>query len=85
MNFAHVIAHLDGVLHPNEAALLALLDKSVPETPETIRIRDEIRRDIVRQMAQRAGDEVSEDGARSSPLTYALNALLHRLGVATPE
>jgi uncharacterized tellurite resistance protein B-like protein len=83
VNFAHVVAHVDGELHPNEAALLAMLDKAVPETAETIKIRDEIRRDIVRQMAQHAGDQMSEEGARSCTLTYALNALLHRLGIET--
>jgi tellurite resistance protein len=83
VNFAHVVAHVDGELHPNEAALLTVLDKAVPETPETAKIRDDIRRDIVKQMAQHAGDQMSEEGARSCTLTYALNALLHRLGIAT--
>ena len=83
VNFAHVVAHVDGELHPEEAKLLALLDKNVPQTQDTDRIRDEIRRDIVRQMAQHAGDALSEEGARSCTLTYALNALLHRLGIAT--
>jgi uncharacterized tellurite resistance protein B-like protein len=83
VSFAHIVAHVDGELHPNEATVLALLDKSVPETSETAKIREEIRRDIVRQMAQHAGDQMSEEGARSCTLTYALNALLHRLGIAT--
>lgn len=83
VNFAHVVAHVDGELHPEEEKLLVLLNKSVPETAETGRIRDEIRRDIVRQMAQHAGDSLTEEGARSCTLTYALNALLHRLGIAT--
>jgi hypothetical protein len=34
-------------------------------------------------MAQHAGDQMSEEGARSCTLTYALNALLHRLGIQT--
>jgi uncharacterized tellurite resistance protein B-like protein len=83
VNFAHVVAHVDGELHPNEAALLAVLDRAVPVTQETLRIRDEIRRDIAQQMAQRAADAVSGD-ARGCALTYALNALLHRLGITTP-
>ena len=83
VSFAHIVAHVDGELHPNEAALLALLDKAVPETAETAKIREDIRRDIVAQMAQHAGDQLSEEGARSCTLTYALNALLHRLGIVT--
>jgi uncharacterized tellurite resistance protein B-like protein len=83
VSFSHIVAHVDGELHPNEAALLALLNKAVPETPETVQIREDIRRDIVRQMAQHAGDQLSEEGARSCTLTYALNALLHRLGITT--
>ena len=83
VNFAHIVAHVDGELHPAEAAVLALLDKAVPESAETAKIREDIRRDIVRQMAQHAGDQMSEEGARSCTLTYALNALLHRLGINT--
>lgn len=83
VSFAHIVAHVDGELHPNEAALLDLLDKAVPETAETVKIREDIRRDIVRQMAQHAGDQLSEEGARSCTLNYALYALLHRLGIKT--
>jgi uncharacterized tellurite resistance protein B-like protein len=83
-NFAHAVAHVDGELHPEEKEILAKIDATVPSSPEAQKIRDAIQGDIARQMAQHAGDMQDEDGARACTLTYAIDALLERLGIAIP-
>lgn len=81
VNFANILTRIDGELHPKENELIKKLQAAVPETPENKRIRDEIQRSVLQEMAAFASDAAAMERKKGGMATYVLRALLKRVGV----
>jgi uncharacterized tellurite resistance protein B-like protein len=80
LNFANIITRIDGELHPKENDLIKKLQSLIADTPENRRIRDEIQKSVMQEMAAFASD--TQQGEKKGGMsTYVLRALLKRLGI----